>query len=218
MTKRNEPIVPKDSTTQGSVTVAGHAINYQAVAGTILVAATNDADAAMGISPPPVKDPAEAPPTARMFYVAYFKKDVPPESRPVTFIYNGGPGSSTDVAAHGRLRSQACRNRRRPAHQPRPLSTWSTTPTVCSTPATWSSSMHPAPASAVSSARTRRKRSTAWILSAYAFTEFITQFLSKYHRWNSPKYLFGESYGTPRSAVVINGRLESESAPSISTG
>jgi carboxypeptidase C (cathepsin A) len=39
---------------------------------------------------------------------------------------------------------------------------------------------------------------------AYAFAEFITQFLSKYGRWNSPKYLFGESYGTPRSAVVVN--------------
>ncbi|MGN6453576.1 MAG: S10 family peptidase, partial [Steroidobacteraceae bacterium] len=44
---------------------------------------------------------------------------------------------------------------------------------------------------------------------AYAFAEFITQFLSKYGRWNSAKYLFGESYGTPRSAVVVN-QLESE--------
>ena len=32
---------------------------------------------------------------------------------------------------------------------------------------------------------------------AHAFADFITQFLSKYGRWNSPKYLFGESYGTP---------------------
>src|SRR6202012_5211701 len=39
---------------------------------------------------------------------------------------------------------------------------------------------------------------------SHAFTEFITQFLSKYGRWNSPKYLFGESYGTTRSAVLIN--------------
>src|SRR5207302_1119362 len=39
---------------------------------------------------------------------------------------------------------------------------------------------------------------------AYAFAEFISEFLSKYARWNSPKYLFGESYGTPRSAVVVN--------------
>src|ERR1700743_3218899 len=44
---------------------------------------------------------------------------------------------------------------------------------------------------------------------AYAFSEFISQFLTKYGRWNSPKYLFGESYGTPRSAVVIN-QLEAD--------
>jgi carboxypeptidase C (cathepsin A) len=44
---------------------------------------------------------------------------------------------------------------------------------------------------------------------AYAFAEFISQFLSKYQRWNSPKYLFGESYGTPRSAVLVN-QLESD--------
>ena len=34
----------------------------------------------------------------------------------------------------------------------------------------------------------------------YAFTQFITQFLTKYDRWNSPKYVFGESYGTMRAA------------------
>ena len=38
---------------------------------------------------------------------------------------------------------------------------------------------------------------------AHAFAEFVTQFLGKYGRWNSPKYLFGESYGTTRSAVLI---------------
>ena len=39
---------------------------------------------------------------------------------------------------------------------------------------------------------------------AYAFGEFVMGFLSKYGRWNSPKYLFGESYGTPRSAILVN--------------
>ena len=39
---------------------------------------------------------------------------------------------------------------------------------------------------------------------AHAFAEFIKAFLTKYDRWNSPKYLFGESYGTPRSAVLSN--------------
>jgi len=37
---------------------------------------------------------------------------------------------------------------------------------------------------------------------AHAFERFIRRFLTKYGRWNSPKYLLGESYGTPRSAVL----------------
>ena len=37
---------------------------------------------------------------------------------------------------------------------------------------------------------------------AHAFERFIRKFLTKHDRWNSPKYLFGESYGTPRSAVL----------------
>jgi len=44
---------------------------------------------------------------------------------------------------------------------------------------------------------------------AWAFSDFIAQFLAKYGRWNSPKYLFGESYGTTRSAVLAN-LLETE--------
>jgi carboxypeptidase C (cathepsin A) len=47
---------------------------------------------------------------------------------------------------------------------------------------------------------------------AHAFERFIRRFLTKSDRWNSPKYLFGESSGTPRSAVLsalldLNGKL-----------
>ncbi len=86
---------PRTPPPRASVNVGGHTIDYQAVAGTILVGATNDADASVGVNPSAVKETPDSPPTARMFYVAYFKKDAAPESRPVTFIYNGGPGSST---------------------------------------------------------------------------------------------------------------------------
>ena len=37
---------------------------------------------------------------------------------------------------------------------------------------------------------------------AKAFASFIVQFLSDYNRWTSPKYLFGESYGTFRNNFV----------------
>jgi hypothetical protein len=39
---------------------------------------------------------------------------------------------------------------------------------------------------------------------AEAFARFIARFLVKYGRWNSPKFLFGESYGTTRSAVLAD--------------
>ena len=37
-----------------------------------------------------------------------------------------------------------------------------------------------------------------------AFARFIARFITKYYRWNSPKFLFGESYGTTRSAVLAD--------------
>ena len=50
----------------------------------------------------------------------------------------------------------------------------------------------------------KNKEEAFWGLDpdAHAFERFIRRFLTKYDRWNSPKYLFGESYGTPRSAVL----------------
>jgi carboxypeptidase C (cathepsin A) len=56
--------------------------------------------------------------------------------------------------------------------------------------------------SAVFLARIKRKHSWGIDEDAHAFERFIRRFLTKYDRWNSPKYLFGESYGTPRSAVL----------------
>jgi carboxypeptidase C (cathepsin A) len=39
---------------------------------------------------------------------------------------------------------------------------------------------------------------------ANAFARFIVRFVTKYNRWNSPKFIFGESYGTTRSAVLAD--------------
>ena len=36
-----------------------------------------------------------------------------------------------------------------------------------------------------------------------ALRRFITRYLTVNNRWNSPKFLFGESYGTTRSAVLV---------------
>ena len=91
-----------DSITEGSVTVGGQPIAYRAIAGTLTVGGTDPQDATLGFDGKPLPDsgvkppekPEDAPPTARMFYVAYFKKDAPAASRPIVFAYNGGPGSA----------------------------------------------------------------------------------------------------------------------------
>src|SRR5882757_3203788 len=80
-----EAELPGDSTTEGSVTVGGQAIAYKAVAGTLTVGSTDPQDATLGLDgkmlpgtgekPPDPDKPDEAPATARMFYVAYFKKN-----------------------------------------------------------------------------------------------------------------------------------------------
>ena len=202
------PIIPKDSTTQGSLSVAGHTINYQAVAGTILVAATNDADANLGMSTPPVKENPDAPPTARIFYVAYFKKDAPPESRPLTFLYNGGPGSSTiwlHMGAFGPRRVVTADDQHT---SPAP---YQLVDNAYSLLDVTDLVFIDAPGTGFGRLSGKDKEKAFWAVDpdANAFARFIARFLSNYQRWNSPKYVFGESYGTTRSAVLA-GVLEND--------
>jgi carboxypeptidase C (cathepsin A) len=99
------PAPTADSKTEGTVTVGGQAIAYTAVAGALTVGSTDAQDATLdfegkllpdaGVKPLDKDKPDEAQAMARMFYVAYFKKDAGSEQRPVTFLYNGGPGSAT---------------------------------------------------------------------------------------------------------------------------
>jgi carboxypeptidase C (cathepsin A) len=208
-TKAAEPVFPKDSTTQGSVNIGGHTINYQAVAGTITVAASNDADAAIGLTSPPVKETPDAPPTARMFYVAYFKKDVPPETRAVTFVYNGGPGSSTmwlHMGAFGPKRVVTADDQHT---SPAPYELVDNAYSLLDVS---DLVFVDAPGTGFGRIFGKDKEKAFWSVDpdAHAFARFIARFLSNNQRWNSPKYLFGESYGTTRSAVVA-GILETES-------
>src|SRR5580693_9533748 len=82
--------------TSGSVTVAGRAMSYQAEAGILVVHVKDPLD---DDPPLPKEDrqgpPPPQPPEVGMSYVAYFKGDKEDGHRPITFIYNGGPGSST---------------------------------------------------------------------------------------------------------------------------
>src|SRR5437762_4148315 len=89
---------PSEVRSTGSVTVGGQPIAYDAIAGTLVVHAKNwedtDAIEAETVSKDD-KDKNQPKPEASMFYTAYFKQGVPAASRPITFLFNGGPGSSS---------------------------------------------------------------------------------------------------------------------------
>ncbi len=206
---------PEAAESEGVVNVEGQPISYRAVAGTLVVHPKDWDDAvAKAVAAAPDKEKAElagSNPTAEasMFYVAYFKNGVPSADRPIMFLYNGGPGSSTVWLHMGGLRSAPRGDRRRHPHPGRALFSGQQRLQPARRRRPPCLSTRRAPASPASRERTRRRISGAWIRTPTPSSQFILEFLSKYSRWNSPKYLFGESYGTPRSAVVIN-QLETE--------
>ena len=210
---------PPDSTTQGAVTVVGgQSIPYRAVAGILTVGATDSYDASLGldgrllpdsgIKPPDKDKPEDAPATARMFYTAYFRTGggpgaAPDPTRPVTFLYNGGPGSSTmwlHMGAFGPKRVVTTDAQHDTAAPYRIVENQYSLLDASDLV------FIDAPGTGFSRILGKDKEKAFWGTDqdAHAFDRFIRRFLSKYNRWNSPKYLFGESYGTTRSAVVSN--------------
>jgi len=203
-------VAPPDAVTEGSVTINGQPIAYKAVAGTITVGATDAQDATLafdgslipGSGVKTLADPAEAPPTARMFYVAYFRSDVSDtDHRPVMFLYNGGPGSATMWLHLGTFGPKRIVTPDTEHQEGAPYSLVNNQYSLLdSTDLVYID----APGTGFSRTFGRDKAKAFYGVDgdAEAFTRFIHKFLTKYERWNSPKYLFGESYGTPRSAVL----------------
>jgi carboxypeptidase C (cathepsin A) len=198
---------PQTSETFGTVKVEGKSIDYKAVAGTLVLHGDGD---------------KEGEPQVSMFYTAYLKKGAEPGKRPITFIYNGGPGSATvwlHMGAFGPRRVVTSDDSHTPAapyglvNNDYSLLDASDLVFIDAPGAGFSRLIAD---DADKSKRQelmkeRKKQIFAVDGDGHAFSKFITQFLSKYNRWNSPKYLFGESYGTTRSAVVAN-ILENEHA------
>jgi carboxypeptidase C (cathepsin A) len=203
-------VIP-DSTTEGTVTVGGQRISYQAVVGTLTVGSTDAQNSMLGLDGKPlpnmevkeVKDPTEAPATARMSYVAYFKTGERAENRPITFIYNGGPGSSTiwlHMGSFGPKRVVVADAQHTPAA---PYKLIENQYSLLDTSDLVFIDM---PGTGFGRLFGKDKEKAFWGVDedAHAFARFISRFLGKYGRWNSPKYLFGESYGTTRSANLAN--------------
>jgi carboxypeptidase C (cathepsin A) len=175
-----------DAVTHHSLVLDGKTIEYTATAGNITL-----------------KDD-KGEPTATMFYTAFTQDGVTDKNRrAVTFFYNGGPGSSTIWLRMG-------------AFAPKRV----VAPDATSAPA--------APYRLVDNEYSLLDRTDMVFVDAVgtgfsrlgpktkpedfygidqdgkAFRQFIERYATQNGRWNSPKFLFGESYGTTRSCVLAD--------------
>jgi carboxypeptidase C (cathepsin A) len=207
--EKGAPVAPPqsvavpDSVTEGTVTVSGHAIAYRAVAGTLVVGSSNAQDAMLGPDGkllPGGDEKATEQATARMFYVAYFKKDAG-KDRPLSFIYNGGPGGSSaplHMGAFGPRRVVV------PDARPDDGAPYKIISNNYSLLDASDLVFIDAPGTGFGELRGADKEKAFWgnDPDAHAFERFIRRFLSRFGRWNSAKYLIGESYGTTRNAQL----------------
>ncbi|MBV9507950.1 MAG: peptidase S10 [Acidobacteriia bacterium] len=181
----------KTSKTEHSIQLNGQALKYTAVAGTMLL------------------KKEDGTPTASIFYIAYTKDGVTDWSRrPLTFAFNGGPGSSSVWLHLGTLGPK--RVVMDPEGNPLPppyrftdneYSLIDQTDLVFIDPVSTGFSR------AVPENTARNFHSLNGDVQSVA--DFIRLYTTRNERWASPKFLAGESYGTTRAAA-LSGYLQNQ--------
>ena len=189
---------------EGSVTIANTPVPYRAVAGTLVVHGKDWHGEAAG--PSCVESPAagqDAAPQAAMSYIAYFSKDTPSRERPLAFVFNGGPGSSTmwfHMGAFGPRRVVTGDDTHDSGPPYRIVNNDESLLDVSDlvfvdAPGTGFGCL---------SGKDAAKTFFGVDEDANAFANFIVAFMTRFGRWNSPRFLIGASYGTTRAAVLAN--------------
>ncbi len=177
---------PEQSVTQHTITIGGKAVAYTATAGTLIL--RNDKDE----------------PTASIGYVAYVAREGGDIAhRPITFAYNGGPGSSSIWLHMGALGPRRIVTTDAAATPPAP---YKVVDNAYSLLDKTDLVMIDALGTGLSHAVGEAKDKDFWGTDPdiEEFGRFIVQYVSDNGRWNSPKYLLGESYGTTRSAGIVD--------------
>ena len=178
------------SVTHHSVTVNGQKLDYTVTAGTLLLKKEND----------------EA--RAKIFYIAYTLDGVKDATRrPVTFSFNGGPGSSSVWLHLGLLGPKRVDQPDGPT-PPRPPfhlvdnqeTLLGSTDLVFIDPVTTGYSR-----AVPENAKPKEFHGVKGDIESVG--DFIRLYLTRSERWASPKFLIGESYGTTRAAG-LSGYLE----------
>ena len=144
-------------------------------------------------------------PKASIFSFAYVKNDVPDgEVRPVTFLWNGGPGSASlwlHMGTFGPKRVSVPSDAGYPGPPPYPMLDASET-ILDVTDLVFVDPVGTGFSRAVGDHESKE----FWGLNedARSMAEFIQTWVTENGRWNSPRFLLGESYGTTRAAAVAN--------------
>lgn len=198
------------STTYHTCEINGETIHYEATAGTIVL----------------VKDEAkEAKPSAKMFYISYrqtlspgdeyrAKKDAGEEvaesnypdatTRPITFSFNGGPGSSSvwlHLGIFGPKKVAYADDEGRPGPPPyrveaNPYSLLDKSDFVFIDPVSTGFSR--------AQGETSEKEFHGLESDISSVASFIKRYITRNNRWSSPLYIAGESYGTTRAAGLTH--------------
>ncbi len=180
------PVPPeKPSVTHHEMTLNGKALKYTATAGTLVIRDEDDK------------------PYGSIFYVAYTLDGTESKSRPVSFLYNGGPGSATLWLHMGSFSPvRVMTDSPKPTAGP-PFQVVSNQDSLLDKT---DLVFIDAPLTGYSRAvgKGQPKDFTGVDQDLHAFDRFIVRYISVNQRWNSPKFLIGESYGTTRSAALAD--------------
>ena len=185
------------STTQHSVTIGQQEIHYTVIAGTIVLKEEQEKDS---------KSDGEKA-KASVFFVAYTLDNVGDTAkRPITFSFNGGPGSSSvwlhlGVLGPRRVETDQQGNLLQPPYQlvENQYSILDQTDLVFIDPISTGFSRVVQGEEA--------KQFHGFKKDIESIGDFIRLYTTRYQRWTSPKFLIGESYGTTRAAG-LSGYLQ----------
>lgn len=179
------PSTETASRTQHSVSIGGHTVHYTATAGTLII-----------------RDD-KLQPQASVFYVAYTVDGDKAAKRPVTFLYNGGPGSSSMWLHMGSFAPMRIETASPEATAPPPYHLIPNSDSLLD-----KSDLVFIDAVGTGYSRPLGKATGKdfWGVDQdiSAFTRAIERYVTINKRWNSPKFLYGESYGTTRSAALVD--------------
>ena len=171
----------KISQTPHTMRLDGREIKYTATAGTLPIRLDNGQVA------------------ARMFFVAYTRDGEDVKTRPVSFLYNGGPGAASiwlHMGSFGPKRVEMAPDGFQPAPPYHLVDNENSLLDV--TDLVFIDAVDTGYSRAVAGSDNKQFHGVRGDLRA--FGEFINLYLKTYSRFSSPKYLIGESYGTIRSA------------------